>query len=164
MFIWLLKKHLLTLSVVIFQTLGAALHLCIFFCLAFASPSWASHYKIRQCVLLHMCQWWGTNGPLAAPLFTVLISSLVFFFPSKLGTSCRGKHRLITSPPTYPHSQLISPFMDPKLFFFFLKHSLSDLPPHSARLPVSSEPNTLDPWNWCATPSSTNWGSSYAVH
>lgn len=94
-------------------------NICTFFsCLAFSSPSLAAHYEIRQCVLLQMCQQWGTPSPLAGPLFRFLISSVLFFFPSQPETSCRGndnmrgkQQRLITSPPTYQCSPLDCPFL-----------------------------------------------------
>lgn len=115
-------------------------YVCAFFSrLAFSSPSLAAHYEIRQCVLLQTCQRWGTPSPLAGPLFRFLISSLVFFFPSQPGTSCRGndntggkQQRLITSPPTFSRSQptrFISPSVRPK-HVFFCTCGLLDLPPH----------------------------------
>ena len=65
-----------------------------------------------------MCQWWGTPNQLAGPLFRFLISSVVFFFPSQPGTSCKGndnmrgkQQRLITSPPTDSRSPLHCPFL-----------------------------------------------------
>lgn len=41
-----------------------------------------------------MCQRWGTPSPLAGPLFRFLSSSVVFFFPSQPGTSCRGNDNM----------------------------------------------------------------------
>lgn len=121
-----------------------------------------------------MCQRWGTPSPLAGPLFRFLISSVVFFFPSQPGTSCRGndnmrgkQQRLITSPPTYSRSQLacslVSPFVRPKLVFF-PTCGLFDLPPHFSICTSTRfiyRVVTRDPWNWYVTLSCTNSGGSH---
>ncbi len=128
-------------------SLTSGLHyICAFFsCLAFSSPSLAAHYEIRQCVLLQICQWWGTPSPLAGPLFRFLISSVVFFFPSQPGTSCRGndntrgkQQRLITSPPTYSRSQLARSFLQNWSFSVHVACSTFRPTSQSALLLVSS--------------------------
>lgn len=96
-----------------------------------------------------MCQRCGTPSPLAGPLFRFLISSVVFFFPSQPGTSCRGndntrgkQQRLITSPPTYSRSQLARSFLPPCVpnwsFSVHVARSTSRPTSQSALLLVSS--------------------------
>lgn len=83
----------------------------------YASPTlnlYLQHnYEIRQCVLLKMCQQWGTPSPLAGPLFRFQISKVVLFFPFQPRTSCRGndnkrgKQQISkTIPSTYQRSRL----------------------------------------------------------
>lgn len=137
-------------------------------CLAFSSPSLAAHYEIRQCVLLQMCQRWGTPSPLAGPLFRFLISSVVFFFPSQPGTSCRGNDNMRgkTTEINNISSHLLPtrlPFsMYPKLVFFCWCGSCN-LP---ANFSICSSTRfilrvaTPEPWNWYISLPCINSGGS----
>lgn len=124
-----------------------------------------------------MCQRQGTPRSLAGSLFRFLISSLVFFFPSQPGTSCRGNdnmwgktteinnissHRLTPQTPSP-----ISPFIHQKLVFFVVVHvAFFNLQAHlsiciSTRFILRVV--TFDPWNWYVTLSCTNLRGSHTL-
>lgn len=111
-----------------------SLHLCVF---STAWPSLHLHITKSDNVFYYKCVRGGEEpSPLAGPMFRFLISSVVFFFPSKPGSSCRGNdnmrgkqiNNISSHIVTLPTRSPVSHFMYPKLPFSV--HVPFDFPPH----------------------------------